>query len=155
MVCLWFLPTLRFVRHKNEDAGFSISSFLPTAREGSIFTGVCLSTGGSLLVDGGRIQTETPLCTETSPPDRDPSGQSPPPDSDPQELTSSGGHCSCRYTSYWNTFLFVTFLSTTKIVEGSEENVTFKSHEWHEPKVKISVTGSGPRQGVATATTKH
>ena len=46
VVCLWFLHTLRFVRHKNEDAGFSISSFLPTAREGNIFTGVCLSTGG-------------------------------------------------------------------------------------------------------------
>ena len=107
----------------------------------------CLSIHrGSLLVDGGRIQTETPLCTETSPPDRDPSGESPPPDSDPQELTSSGGHCSCRYTSYWNAFLFL---------EGPEENVTFKSYEWHEPKVKISVSGSGPRQGVATATTKH
>ena len=29
---------------------------------------------------------------------------------DPSVLTSSGGHCSHRYTSYWNAFLFCMYL---------------------------------------------
>ena len=42
---------------------------------------------------------------QRSPPDRDPppSGQRPP------KLTSSGGHCSGRYASYWNVF-FLTMM---------------------------------------------
>ena len=42
------------------------------------------------------LQTETP-----SPPDWDP-----PPDRDLLGLTSSGGHYSSRYASYWNAFLY-------------------------------------------------
>ena len=35
-----------------------------------------------------------------------PSGQRPS-DRDSPELTSSCGHCSGQYTSYWNAFLFI------------------------------------------------
>ena len=38
------------------------------------------------------------------PPPRD---ADPPPGGRPPSVTSSGGHCSGRYASYWNTFLFV------------------------------------------------
>ena len=55
------------------------------------------------------IQTET-SWTENIPGERPPSSQRPPL---PPVLTSSGGHCSSRYASYWNAFLCLTRLSST------------------------------------------
>ena len=60
--------------------------FLPTAREGNIFRSVCHSVHGG---GGGGGWTASA-----------PGGR-------PPELTSSGGHCSGQYTSYWNAFLFI------------------------------------------------
>ena len=50
---------------------------------------------------------QRPPGQRSSPRQRPPSGQRPPLDRDlAPGLTSSGSHCSGRYTSYWNAFLF-------------------------------------------------
>ena len=64
---------------------------LPTAREGNVFKDICLFTRG---VGYPPLEADTPY-----------SGGRPPLEVDPLVLTSSGGHCSGRYTSYWNAFL--------------------------------------------------
>ena len=51
--------------------------------------------------DREHLLTENPLLTEISLLTETPSWQRP-----SQLLTSSGGHCTGRYVSYWNTFLF-------------------------------------------------
>ena len=57
--------------------------FLPTAREGNVFTPVCQMEGGVRA---------------------DPLGGRPPWKQTPLVLISSGGHCSSWYASYWNAF---------------------------------------------------
>ena len=76
---------------------------LPTAREGNVFRRVSQS-----FCSGGR-ETEPPLDTPPTdtawtenPPDR----ESPPTETHPLLLTSSGSQCSSRFASYWNAFLF-------------------------------------------------
>ena len=82
--------------HCVSTVNWGANYLLPFANEiceGYVFTGVCLSTGGSL-------RTETPL-------DRDPlTGQRSPPG---QRTVTSG-----RYASYWNAFLLVDFFSAGK-----------------------------------------
>ena len=88
---------------------------LPTAREGNVLTGVCLSTGGvSLQTKGVSVQggvSTGGLCPSRGrgkPPPRL-EGDPRPMDRDaPLVLTSSGGHCSGRYACYWNAFLSFT-----------------------------------------------
>ena len=67
------------------------------------------------------VDTDLPIPLDTDLLDRDfpsgqrsphSSGQRPPWTGSPPELTSSSGHCSGRYASYCNAFLFVFFLLT-------------------------------------------
>ena len=85
---------------------------LPTAREGNVFTPVCLFTGS--------LWTDTPQ-TGTSPRKRPPLTEAPCTETTlkgtwnqtgsdnihPPVLASSGGHCSGRYASHWNAFLLI------------------------------------------------
>ena len=76
----------------------AMCGFLPTAREGNVFRGVCQSFCSQRISfppspDTDPLQTQTPLWTATLP------------DSDPPELTSSGSHCSGRNASHWNALL--------------------------------------------------
>ena len=70
------------------------------------------------LTDTGRLRMKvsifTPVCLfmgdQTPPPPHSP-GRPPlytlNPPADPPVMTSSGGHCSSPYASYWNAFLFI------------------------------------------------
>ena len=121
----------------------------PTAREGNVFTVVCLSTGGSSLWR----DTPLPLWTETPPPlwtgiplnrdpsteiplplstetllDRDPTDRDPLKKRDPLDLTCSGSHCSGWYAYYWNTFLFKIFLFCSSFRAYHISTPTFRTY---------------------------
>ena len=84
-----------------ESTGDQRHMFSPTASEGDVLR----SVSHSVKVKGGGESpspwTETPR-TETPH-----SGQRPPGGRHPWVLTSSGGHCSGGYASYWNIFLLL------------------------------------------------
>ena len=72
--------------------------FLPITREGNVFRSVCLSTGkgvsaseGGLHLKRGSLQGGKAASKGGLP--------------NPPVLTSSGGHSSGWYASYWNAFL--------------------------------------------------
>ena len=74
--------------------------------QGNIFTGICLSTGGSASVHAGIYPQD-----QTGPPWTRPPWHQTPPDQTPQtrpprEADSSIWSMSGRYASYWNAFLF-------------------------------------------------
>ena len=77
---------------------------LPTAKEGNVFRSVCHSVHRGVCIQGGsasRVKggwADPPLGLPRRPL-RSAS------ESGSQVMTSSGGHCSSRYTSYWNAFL--------------------------------------------------
>ena len=74
-------------------------------QEGNVFTSVILSTGGGVVMPGSRS-----LPGRGMPGPRSLRGGGGyickvPPEGTPPVLTSSGGHQSGCYTSYWNVFL--------------------------------------------------
>ena len=70
---------------------------LPVWLPGSMFPPRGWPLGGGVVLGGvgslGGLETDTPLEVDT-------------PEADTSILISTGGHCSGRYTSYWNAFLF-------------------------------------------------
>ena len=106
-----FISTQQLCQHRSPFRMFQSSThaFVPTTREGNVFRGVCLTTGGC-LISGQRPHLWTdgqrpPFWSEI-PSDREPPWKETPLARDPLVLTSSGSHCSSRYASYWNAFLF-------------------------------------------------
>ena len=69
-------------------------SSLPTTRKGNVFTGVCLGGGRVCLLCGGEGGLLGGSASWRLP-----------------IVTSSDGHCSGWYTSYWNVFLFTLQIS--------------------------------------------
>ena len=81
--CLWSKSvSVPFVSIQTEG------EYLPTASEGNFSRGIC-----QLFCSQGEGY-----------------GSPPPPRQTPLVLTSSGGHCSGQYASYWNTFLLLQYL---------------------------------------------
>ena len=93
-----------------------IRLFLPAATklgQGNIFTGVCLSTGGSASVHAGIYPRwehppgQTPPPWYQTRPGPDLPGGDPPGTRPSREADSSIRSTSGRYASYWNAFLFM------------------------------------------------
>ena len=73
---------------------FQVGNYRPQRScEGYVFTGVCLSTGGCLLLVPG-------VCFWCM-------GRHPPP---------GDGYCCGRYASYWNAFLFIMIINRARSV---------------------------------------
>ena len=72
---------------------------------------VCPGEGGEGDNPGKRPPGQRPPPDRGPPLDRNPS-----PERDPPGLTSSGGHCSGRYASYWNAFLFYDLSHYVRVV---------------------------------------
>ena len=82
---------LHFRHSKWLKIGYSVTYSKGTY---TVFRSVCRRGGG------GGVRADLPLEADLLPPEADP----------PQVLTSSGGHFSGRYTSYWNAFLLKNIL---------------------------------------------
>ena len=103
--------------YKGGGGNLLFRPFLPAATklgQGNVFTGVCLSTGGSASVHAGMPDPPGP---GTPPPgSRPPPGADPPPRSrpssgpgtppPPRESDARIWSMSGQYASYWNAFLF-------------------------------------------------
>ena len=48
----------------------------------------------------------------------------------PPVVTSTGGHCSGRYASYWNAFLFLSNFSLVTVAKTLLLNISITGWEW-------------------------
>ena len=97
-------------------------------RQGNVFTPMCDSVHGGVW--------QTPPGEISIPPGQtpNPTGQTPPPGQTPPWAdiplgtpAPRGGHCSGRYASYWNAFLFRTHIERNENERNFSPNITFQA----------------------------